>query len=230
MISQGTDGVSRGFLGGGVMDGRSMISYIPIHLGAIDRHPALEEWLRSWTTDELIHLAPTDWFDQGHDIDGWRQCHDGFSRPILREQRAYLWSPPPFAADIAVAEMRKARIKRQSSTHVFVCPRLCASSWVRQVFKAADIVLEIPAGQSCWPHDMHEPLIIAILFPFLRSRPWQLRNTPKMYAMGSSVRRLLKDKEVDVRNLLRKFWIECHRLRTMPENVVRRLLLISPSP
>ena len=102
--------------------------------------------------------------------------------------------------------MRKARIKRQTSTHVFVCQRPCSSFWIRQLYKAANFVIEIPSGQAFCPHDMHEPLLAGILFPFLMSRPCQVRNTPKMYAMGSSVRRLLKNKkEMDVRDLLRKF-------------------------
>ena len=47
--------------------------------------------------------------------------------------------------------------------------------------------------------------------------------------MGSSLRGLLKNQEVDVRDLLRKFWVDCHRLRTMPENVVRKMLFIRPT-
>jgi hypothetical protein len=86
MIAQGTDGVSRGFLRGGVIAGEAMTSFIPIHLGATARHPP---------------------------------------------------------------------------------------------FVAANIVLEFPAGHPFWPHDMHEPVLIGILFPFLRSRPWQLRTPPK---------------------------------------------------
>ena len=41
MIAQGTDGVSRGFLGEGVMAGSPMVSFIPIHLSAIDRSPGI---------------------------------------------------------------------------------------------------------------------------------------------------------------------------------------------
>jgi hypothetical protein len=227
MIEQGTDGVSRGFLGGGVMAGEAMTSFIPIHLGALERHPPVSSWIRSWSTDSLIELSPRNWFEEGHDIQGWTEGQDGFSRPILAVENVYLWAPPPFAADIAMAEMRKARIKRQTSSHIFVCPRLCSSIWVRQLHKAADFVMEVPAGQCCWPQHLHEPLIIGILFPFLRSSPWQVRNTPKMHSMGSRVRRVFKEEEMDSRDLLRKFWSDTHRLRNLPENVVRKLLYFS---
>ena len=230
MIAQGTDGVSRGFLGGGVMAGESMTSFIPIHLGADERHPPILDWVKDWTCPDIIFLKPIDWFQKGHDIECWTKCHDGFARPVLKDRRVYLWTPPPYAADIAVAEMQKARIKRQTSTHVFVCPRLCSSLWVRQLYKAADFVIEVPAGFSFWPSEMHEPILIGILFPFLRSRSWQLRNTPKMHAMGSRMRRLFKTEELDPRDLLCQFWSDCHRLRTMPENVVRRMLYLGSSP
>jgi hypothetical protein len=224
MIAQGTDGVSRGFLGEGIMAGEAMKTFIPIHLSAIDRSPDLETWIRTWASDDAILLEPRDWFDVGHDIDGFYDSWDQFRRPRLSENRIYLWCPPPFVADIAISELRKARIKQQSSTHVFVVPKLCSPLWMRQVFKAADFVFEVPAGQSFWKSEMHEPVLIAILFPFLRSKPWQLRSTPKMYEMGGELRKMFKAPGVDSGDLLRKFWLKCHRLRNMPENVVRKML------
>ena len=224
MIAQGTDGVSRGFLGEGIMDGQSMITFIPIHLTAVGRWPLLGTWIESWVGLDPIWLTPRDWFDVAHDLGEWKTCWDGFDRPDLKEGRTYIWSPPPFAADIAISELRKARIKRQTSTHVFIVPKLCSPVWIKHVFKAADIVFEVPAGQSFWPKDMHEPVLIAIVFPFIRNKPWQLRGTPKMYEMGSLLRRVFKEERVDSGNLLREFWVQCHGLGNVPENVVRKLL------
>jgi hypothetical protein len=172
MIAQGTDGVSRGFLGEGIMSGESMVSFIPIHMTATERSGGLVSWIKEWTGPSTIVLEPIDWFDVGHDIDGWKLSWDGFERPHLKEGRTYLWSPAPFAADLAIAELRRARIKRQSSSHVFVVPKLCAPLWIKQVYKAADIVFEVPSGQTFWEKSMHEPLLIAIVFPFIRSNPW----------------------------------------------------------
>ena len=224
MIAQGTDGVSRGFLGGGIMSGEAMTSFIPIHLSALQRSPSLIEWIRSWSCKDAISLSEMDWFDIGHDIDGWEMGLDGFERPVINQGRTYVWSPPPYVADMALSEMRKARIKRQQSTHIVVCPRLCSSLWARHLYKAADIVFEIPAGRSFWGSDLHEPLLIGILFPFLSVKPWQLRSTPKMFSVARKVRGLCQDDEVDLRNLLRKFWDQCHRLRSMQQGMVRKLL------
>ena len=224
MIAQGTDGVSRGYLGEGIMAGQPMESFIPIHLSAIDRSPEVKDWIESWIPSKVISLSPQDWFDVGHDIDGWDMSWDGFMRPRLREGRVYLWTPPPFVADVAIAELRKARIKRQKSSHLFVVPKLCAPLWMKQVFKAADFVFEVPAGRGFWKNGMHEPLLIAIIFPFLRHKPWQLRSVPKMFQVGSQLRKLLQDEDVDPRDFLREFWDKCHRIRNMPENVVRKLL------
>ena len=133
-------------------------------------------------------------------------------------------SPPPFATDIAISELRKARIKRQTSTHVFIVPKLCSPVWIKHVFEAADIVFEVLAGQPFWSKDMHEPVLIAIVFPFIRNKPWQLRGTPKMYEMGSRLRKVFKEEGVDSGNLLREFWVQCHGPGNVPENVVRKLL------
>jgi hypothetical protein len=48
MIAQGTDGVSRGVFTEGVATGIDMLSFIPLHLSAIDRNPLITEWVRSW--------------------------------------------------------------------------------------------------------------------------------------------------------------------------------------
>jgi hypothetical protein len=130
----------------------------------------------------------------------------------------------PFCSGSCAGELRKARIKRQSSGHVVVIPRLCCGLWQRQLFKASDIVFKVPVGSDIWSKEMHEPLLIGILFPFIRSRPWQLRNTPKMYAVGRQLRKLFQDSPLDTGNFLREFWESCTRLSQVPENVVRKVL------
>lgn len=229
MIAQGTDGVSRGYLGQGVMAGDTMTIHIPIHLSAVERASTdLVSWIRSWSGHETILLDEAGWFETGHDIEGWSLGGDGFERPQLaRIRKSYIWAPAPLAAEVAIAELRKARIKRQQSCHIFVCPRLCTTQWVKQLYRAADIVFEVPVGFFCWPASMHEPLLIGIVFPFLSVKPWQIRGTPKMYAVGRELRRVFAESEVDARDLLRKLWALCIDLERMPEHVVRKLLSFS---
>ena len=50
MIKQGTDGLSRGDLLEGVLKGQDMLSYVPLHLSALDREESLKNWVASWTT------------------------------------------------------------------------------------------------------------------------------------------------------------------------------------
>ena len=226
MIAQGTDGVSRGFLGQGVMDGDAMSAFVPIHLSAIERSVAnLVPWIREWVGKEAILLSEMGWFHEGHDLEGWRSGEDGFSRPNISSQRkTYIWAPAPMAAEVALSEMRKARIKRQRSAHIFVCPRLCTSLWLRHLFKVADFVFEVPVGSNMWSKEMHEPLLIGILFPFIRVKPWQLRGSPKMYAVGRQLRHVFKEEAMDASNLLREFWACCFNLGSLSEPVVRKLL------
>jgi hypothetical protein len=124
----------------------------------------------------------------------------------IREGETYIWAPPPFAAEVALAELRKARIKRQASCHVFICPRLCTTLWQRQLFKCADFVFEVPVGSKVWSSDMHEPLLIGLLFPFSELNHGNSECTPKMHAVGRDLRGLFEDPEVDSGDLLRKFW------------------------
>ena len=111
MIAQGTDGVSRGYLAQGVMAGEAMRVHIPIYLSAVDHSTHdLVRWIQSWADPKAELLNPLGWFQAGHDIEGWVACADGFDRPSLSYGKTFIWAAPPFAADVAMAEMRKARI------------------------------------------------------------------------------------------------------------------------
>ena len=56
MISQGTDGLSRGMMLEGVLTGKSMIGYIDLAKGTIERHPPLLEFMRDWTEHSKLEV------------------------------------------------------------------------------------------------------------------------------------------------------------------------------
>jgi hypothetical protein len=227
MKAQGTDGVSRGQLTEGVMNGVSMFSFLPMHESALERFPPLKQWLVEFITPHLTVLSPEDWFSRGHDHKGKGKIHsDGHWRPVL-EKGCYVWAPAPAAAWIALEELRKARIKRQHSTHIFVCPRVMTPEWQKQLHKASDIVFTVPVGHPAWPKEMFEPLLIGIVFPFIRHEPWQLKSTPKMYAMERKLRGLWeKGSYLEGSSVLRKFCQQCWGLDAMSPGVVSRMLYL----
>ena len=224
MIAEGGDGVSRGSLNEGVMAGEDMLTFIPLQLSAVERSPTLLAWLKSWTGSSLEPLSPSDWFQKGHDIRGWEKVQDEpLQRPTIKAG-VYGWFPPPAAADVALEQLRIARIKRQDSSHVFVCPRLLCPAWLKQMNKACDLIFKIPVGALGWPADMFEPLLIGVCFPFLRYKPWQFRGTPKVSFVARKMHEMRDDVEVDRGPILREFWNVSHRLLTMPECMVPRVL------
>ena len=115
-------------------------------------------------------------------------------------------------------------MKRQESTHIIICPRLLTAEWMRQFNKAVDFYIEIPAGCCCWPTNMFEPLILGVCFPYIKSPPWQVRRTPKVLAIVRKVCGMFKEENLDPGDILRKFCLELKRLRTMPADVVWRML------
>jgi hypothetical protein len=109
--------------------------------------------------------------------------------------------------------------------HVMVVPRLFTSLWRKQLHKVADIVFEIPAGKlDAWSKDQHEPLTIAIVFPFLKHRPWQAKGSPRFLALARELRFLWKTSPADAGTFLRKFCIAQRKLETMPKGVVWSVL------
>ena len=229
MQEQGTDGLSRGNLSTGVMNGKAMLDFVPIHLSALERSSNLLEWLKSWCGEDLESLSPSDWFSRGHDHDGTFSSPSAFvgeekiTSPNLKPG-LLLWSPPPCIADVAIEELQKARHKRQESHHVFIVPRLMQPFWRKSLYKAADLVLHLPPSHPVWPRDMHEPLTIAIFLPFIKHRPWQVRGCPLLLAMGGKLREMWKDNQWREGPVLRELWMCLRSLSSMPAKLARKVL------
>jgi hypothetical protein len=224
MIAQGTDGISRGSLKEGVGLGAEMLSYIPLHLSAVDRHESMRTWLLSWIGSEMEILTPEGWYGRGHDHDGGEKDQMGVWRLNTRPG-VFVWAPPPAAAEVAIEQLRRALIKRQESTHVFICPRLLFPEWSKQLHKASDLVVMLPAGiDQGWPKSMLEPLTIGFVFPFLSCQPWRRKGTPKMLHLGRTLPGMWKTEEVDASHILRELFENQRKLSSMPERVVRKVL------
>ena len=228
MIAQGTDGTSRGDIGEGVMRGQSMLSFVPLHLSALDRCPDLEECIRSAVIPrsgegDIKFLNYDDWFVRGHDIIGGSKNDDGIWIPSYKSG-TYIWTPPPAAAQLAVEQLRRARLKRENSTHIFVIPRLMSMEWKRQLFRVSDLFIELPFDDTWTKEDHLEPLIFAVVFPFLNHRPWQLKRSQTFLGMGNVLRRMWKDDKVPTWALLRKFFEQSRKLESLPEGLVRKML------
>jgi len=57
---------------------------------------------------------------------------------------------------------------------------------------------------------MYEPLMIGIVLPFIRSSP--------------AMRRVIKEEDLEGGSVLFQFLLDFERIRTMPEEVVRKML------
>jgi hypothetical protein len=206
MIRQGADGLSRGNTLEGVMGGEQMMSFIPLHLSALERCELLLPWIRSWCGNHHIHpLTPEEWFEKGHDVVGGTINTDKAWMPCVGKKRMlHLWAPPPALGVLAIEELRRARHKRQTSTHIFVCPRLLTIQWRRALHKVGDLVFEIPARCDFWPAVCFEPLILRIILPFSTCSPWQMQRCPEVVELGRELQNLWKSEGGDARPLLRK--------------------------
>ena len=224
-IASGADGLSRGDLTEGIMAGARIEDFVPLHLDAVERAgEPLMEWIRDWTScPDLEALTPEGWFSLGHDIIGGSR--DGLMWMPEYKSGVRLWAPPPAAGRVAVEQLRRARHRRQTSMHVFACPRLMAYSWRKQLFKEADFVFYVPAGfGDVWPKSMYEPLLIAVCLPFIRSSPWKLRRVPKLLGMERQLRRVFKDDHGKPEPVLRELCKLPRRLDSMPPELVSKLL------
>jgi hypothetical protein len=229
MIAQGTDGLSRGDLGEGIMKGNKvMLDFVPLHLSAIERSPLLKDWINSWfivpESSRLVHLTPEGWFEAGHDIIGGEKNADNIWIPNYKPGH-FVWAPAPAAGQAAIEQLRQARLKRQDSTHLVVIPNLLAPRWRKHLFKAADLVIEMPFDETVWKkEEQHEPLTIALFFPFLSVSPWQLKRSEGFGRLGRFLRSVFKESEVSSGDILFKLLTYTRKLPGMSKGVVRAML------
>jgi hypothetical protein len=140
-----------------MMQGQAMLSFVPLHLSGLDRHPGVLQWVQLWLlpSQSLHPLSPLEWFDLGHGITSWETTLDGLPSPVSSlSDTVFLWSPPPAAANIAVEQLSFSRLKRPHLPHIMIVPRLMTHLWRKQLFKIADLVFTLPAGfrDAVWPY------------------------------------------------------------------------------
>ena len=69
MIGQGIDGLSRGSLYEGVMNGEPMLSLLPLRESVLKRSKPLGRWIEKWDSQierSIETIDPEVWFARGH--------------------------------------------------------------------------------------------------------------------------------------------------------------------
>ena len=75
------------------MAGEDMLSFIELSRTAVERHPPLLDWVRSWTErPSLEPLTPEGWFEEGHGITGGAPDRNNVWIPTHgRAGQLFLW-------------------------------------------------------------------------------------------------------------------------------------------
>ena len=92
------------------------------------------------------------------------------------------------------------------------------------MYKAADLVLSLPPGHPAWPTQMFEPLTIAFVFPFLSFRPWQLRGSIALLALGRKLSQVWKDNHTREGPFLRQLWNFQRSISSLPSGLAWKVL------
>ena len=110
-----------------VMAGNKLITYLPLHLSALERSKDLFEWIKSWwlNDESFTLLNPEGWFDKF------------FTRGN------FLLVSPPAAADVVVEQWCQNFHVFSSNLHIVILPRWMTSRWRKKMMKVADIFVEM---------------------------------------------------------------------------------------
>jgi hypothetical protein len=209
MEAEGADGSSRGDHSTGVMGGRHVLHYVPLHKSALELEPRLQDWFKAnWDKERgpLRFMQPDDWFKHGN----------------LGSN--LLWSPAPAAAESASELMARMIHKYPHTCHLFVCPRLMTARWRRRVGRLADFKFELGAGSDIWTKGRHEPLLIYVCLPLSTHRPWKLKGTKFVDCLERKMRELHQTNCKRRGRLLRQLLIQARGLDALPEGLVRGML------
>lgn len=154
MISQGTDGISRGDKSEGVMVGRSMLTYVPLHEGVLERSRGMEDFVNT-IMGPLPHkvLDPAGWFSD------------------VNQEGNFVWLPPPSCGEIIMEQLGNARHKRPNTLHVVIVPRLMTGRWRRLMGRTTDLCITLWPDPA-WPLEtLFEPCLLFVGLPYMSHRP-----------------------------------------------------------
>jgi len=156
-----------GMLDNGVLQGADMLSFLPLHLGALDWKSQLKPWILSWCGNiSPTYLTHFDWFNAGH--------HPG----------CRVWQPPPVAADAALEQIAVSFHKRPLIQHIILIPCLFTATWRKLLGNICDLFFSVPLEASIWPNLHFEPLVVGLYFPLIRHKPWHLHGAPMLDNMA----------------------------------------------
>jgi hypothetical protein len=191
MIQSGIDGLSRGDQNAGVLAGKRMELFIPLHHSALSQSSTLISWTTDWAADAQgmapSVLAPNDWC----------QAHP--------HQGTYIWTPPPAAAATALEFLNESVHKRPFSTHILLVPRIMTAWWFKIANKASDLVVNIKPGVGDWWNAAQlEPLTLCIVLPLSREKPWKHRRTKRVLQVERRLQEMWQNREERSRTVLRE--------------------------
>jgi hypothetical protein len=139
------------------MAGADFLKFLPLNETALERQPHLKSMIRGWLSDDWKFATMQDWF------------HEVFKDP----NGAFIWSPSPALACVAVDQLCEVKHIFSNSKHVLICPSLMTGYWQKQLGKLADTLFTIKENTRVWRKGMHEPLTIAFVCPLLSESPWK---------------------------------------------------------
>jgi hypothetical protein len=138
---------------------------------------------------------------------------------LWQGREMFLWSPQPAVADVAWEELLKARHKGSDTFHVLLVPRIMNPWWRRLFYKACDFSFVISPGCAYWPSAMFEPLWVGILLPFVKHRPWCLKQAPLLLEIGRNLCSVFETGEGNEGDILRKLTLLPRRVDALPFNL-----------
>jgi len=200
MIAQGTDGLSRGDHSKGVMAGKAITTFVPLHLGAFERSQELQSWVEFILSDcSPKFLTPEGWFDQTN-------CTGTF-----------VWAPPPAAADVVVERFGIARHKRPNTLHLLLIPRLMTGRWRKLLLKHVDFYCHVTWDPIWDLQEQFEPLTMFVALPYKTDCPRFVERASLVERFKRVLREegLHETQPIAQRHLLRQLFSEAWSLSSM---------------
>jgi hypothetical protein len=154
MIAEGSDGLSRADHGEGVMLGKDIRFFIPLHLDPVRREPKVGEWIWDVTRGLAFEtLNPSRWFDNAH------------------KPGNFVWMVLPAAAKVVVEQLGFICLKRPSLMHLILVLRLMTGRWQRHLNGGTDEYAKLDNHEVWNLSNQFEPLLIYLCLPFHSDNP-----------------------------------------------------------
>ena len=140
-----------------------------------------------------------------------------------------LCTPPPETIETLVGLFDEYCLAHPHIPHFFTIPHFITRLWINQLSKDADVLFTVNVGPYFWPHSMHEPLSVLIVFSLVHVKnyrgPWVIQGSRSVLGVHNQLETGFKNPDIHGCRNFYDLEGTVHGVRDLKEDWIQAVLI-----